>query len=345
MFTQGFGEVVTDVLTVNPALQSIPSASSILDVSNFTFNAITLGKDAQGFKFHAHMVSGYETASGLIIGGPVTSTLGYNDGYVLAKRYNSISPSSYHASGTHQFFSTPTYNYKSVPNYPSIYDTRLERDSTKSFLTRVDIPPISYDTPDLGHYANPAIDSIFSSLWHVIGGYPPSGNTGKFMLQTSAGAFVCSGNLSGVLNTQGVVDKNGFIKINPIVNINNPSSGPVISTSGNLSANPSVYIQICLQMGDLASLALFGGINHIGVWCLDLKEMLASGLNPPYSWNNLNNTRKYKLVAKTTLWDDLLFHMDEPNPFINLSGLVLLSLGANYTGFSGPVFVLQFNFK
>lgn len=319
MFTQGFGEVVTDVLTVNPALQSIPSASSILDVSNYTFNAITLGKDAQGFKFHAHTVSSLN--SGV-----------YNSSYVLANRYNSISPSSYHSSGTHLQFSS---SYISTPNYPSIYDQRLERGST---LCNV-------GSGDLGHYLNAAIDPSYSSVWNVIGGYPPSGNTAKYMLVNATGGFIVSGNLSGVLNTQGVVDKNGFININPIVNINNPSAGPVISISGNLSANPSVYIQICLQMGDLASLALFGGINHIGVWCLDLKEMLASGLNPPYSWNNLNNTRKYKLVAKTTLWDDLLFHMDEPNPFINLSGLVLLSLGANYSGFSGPVFVLQFNFK
>jgi hypothetical protein len=127
-----------------------------------------------------------------------------------------------------------------------------------------------------------------------------------------------------------------------LININNPSAGPVISTSGNLSANPSVYIQICIQMGDLAALAAFGGINHIGVWCLDLKEMLADGLMPPYSWNNLNNTRKYKLIAKATLWDDILFHVDEP--LVPLSGLIGLSSGLGYD-FKGPVFVLQFKFK
>ena len=41
MFTQGFGEVLTDLLTTNPALADLPSASAILDTSNYTFNAIT----------------------------------------------------------------------------------------------------------------------------------------------------------------------------------------------------------------------------------------------------------------------------------------------------------------
>ena len=46
MYLQGFGEILADVMTVNPALSELPSASSILDASNYTFQAITFGKDA-----------------------------------------------------------------------------------------------------------------------------------------------------------------------------------------------------------------------------------------------------------------------------------------------------------
>ena len=72
MITQGFGEILTDVMTVNPALESLPTASSILDASNYTFQAVTFGKEAAGFNgFHAHaIVSSVQTAS---------STLGANE--------------------------------------------------------------------------------------------------------------------------------------------------------------------------------------------------------------------------------------------------------------------------
>ena len=58
MITQGFGETLTDALTANPALADLPSVSAILDTSNYTFQAVTFGKDAQGFQgFHAHLVT------------------------------------------------------------------------------------------------------------------------------------------------------------------------------------------------------------------------------------------------------------------------------------------------
>ena len=57
MFVQGFGEVLTDALTVNPALADLPAASSILDTSNFTFQAVAFGKDTGGFTHHAHAIS------------------------------------------------------------------------------------------------------------------------------------------------------------------------------------------------------------------------------------------------------------------------------------------------
>jgi hypothetical protein len=56
MYTEGFGEILTTILTTNPELSSVPSASAILDTSNYTFQAVTFGKDAEGFSHHAHTV-------------------------------------------------------------------------------------------------------------------------------------------------------------------------------------------------------------------------------------------------------------------------------------------------
>jgi hypothetical protein len=61
-----------------------------------------------------------------------------------------------------------------------------------------------------------------------------------------------------------------------------------------------------LPRGDCGTLNLFGGVYHLGVWCLDIKEMLKQGYSPPYSFNPLNNIRKYRLFAKKTFNRDII---------------------------------------
>tara|TARA_R110002051_G_scaffold95723_1_gene165696 strand:+ start:211 stop:1281 length:1071 start_codon:yes stop_codon:yes gene_type:complete len=355
MFTQGFGEVLTDLLTINPALADLPSASAILDTSNYTFNAITYGKDAQGFNFHGHTVSSTQyvdenSASGVSgLNGVYTSS----SGLLIVKSYNppSENPGSYYFSSTYLEFAS-TYN--SVPEYPSPYNTRLEIESTST--TNASAFQYASALPDLGHYPNAAIDENLSSIWNVIGGFPPEGDSGaELYLFSGNSEFVVSGTLSGVYNEFGLVDSNGFVKINEASGIDNGLSSLTRTQGGALSGGPCVFsgqteidvssgeslLAVVPQLGDAAALAAFGGISHIGVWCLDLKGMLASGLMPPYSWDPLNNNRQYKLVSKVTLWDNLLSHED---PIPGFSGLLigfgLLSGLAN----NGPLFVLKFTF-
>ena len=52
----GLGELIVDALTANRSLSAIPSASAILDTSNYTFHAITYGKNADGFRKHGHVI-------------------------------------------------------------------------------------------------------------------------------------------------------------------------------------------------------------------------------------------------------------------------------------------------
>lgn len=383
MLTVGFGELITDILTVNPAIRSIPSASSILDTSNYTFNAVSLGKDSEGFAQHGHTLfsenfnqsnaitsSVLASALGSIIGLPFLQAASgewlkfgvFNDQFLTTLRYNTQSPSSYHISATQLQLSAGPFPYNSNPNYPSVYDNRLERSSTRSGAELLR----SFSYYDLGHYMNPVIDTaavtdfipeisalsaygasaaFVSSLWNVMG-YPPSGNTGKFRLVSSVGSIsnpVVSGTLSGVFNTQGVIDKKGFININPTVNAGNYNLGPYISyPTTAIPSNPTVNLNVRIARGDATALALLGGVNHIGVWALDLKEMLKSGLNPPYVWNNINNSRKYKLIAKVTLWENILNHNDSGG----ISGLVRLNenTSSSFTN-NGPTVELEFNFK
>lgn len=337
MILNAFGELLTDILTVNPAIRSIPSASAILDASNYTIAAVSFGKDSEGYTHHAHSLSSY--ALGV-----------YNNGILKCKIYNVSSPSSYHSSATHTYFSS-TYN--SVPNYPSIYDNRLERDSTMT-----NIP----GTSNVGHYVNAAISNdtftsggntyFVSNAWNVIGGFPPSGNSSIYALYDFSGGFVTSGNLSGVYNTHRLMDKNGFLKATQVTITDvSPDSVPwttagakVAVQVGSFNEYPEIDIYISPQMGDAASLAAFGGINHIGVWCLDIKQMLEDGLRPPFAWDALNNTRKYKLIGKTTFWKDLLHHNDDTA--LGLSGYAyLLVLGTTSNVLNkGPVYNLKLTF-
>ena len=115
MFVQGFGEVLTDVMTVNPALAGLPSASAILDTSNYTFQAVTFGKDAEGFSQHSHVVSTVDYVNGDSASGASS----YDSGLLVITNYGSDvtnGASSYVVSATYAQFSS-TYN--SVPNDPS----------------------------------------------------------------------------------------------------------------------------------------------------------------------------------------------------------------------------------
>ena len=364
MFTQGFGEVLTDLMTTNPAIVDLPSASAILDTSNYTFNAITYGKDAQGYNFHGHTLSStqYVSADTSLAVSGFNGDYTATGGILIVKNYNPFNQSknSYYFSSTYLEFSS-TYN--SVPEYPAPHNARLEIASTST----INASSYQYASalPDLGHYPNVAVDENLSAIWNVIGAFPPSGNSGaKLYLFSGAlqdgftDGFIASANLSGVYNEFGLVDSSGFVKINDDIQPGTSGFDSGLSSvtrvqGGALSGGPCIFsaaassvsagdvlLAVVPQLGDAAALAAFGGISHIGVWCLDLKEMLASGLMPPYSWDNLNNNRKYKLVSKVTFWDNLLRHEDQGSNGGLINGLNDALALSN----RGPTFVLKFNF-
>lgn len=314
MFVQGFGEVLTDVMTVNPAIADIPSASSILDTSNFTFQAVTFGKDAEGFAQHSHSVSAVQ----YIDGNSASGASGYDSGFLTVINWGSnltsavSAASSYVISATYSQFSS---NYNSVPNDPSPLDTRLERGSTSS--TNLSSYSSASALPDLGHYVNSILDNQLSSIWNKVGGFAPS-DGGDYRFYDRSGDLVYEGSVSGYFNTHGIMDKNGYLTVSPSsvselsptsVNYFEKGSLGVSSESYPVSGGQMI-LKNYLYKGDAVTLAAFGSVKHVGVYCIDLKSMLSEGLTPPYNWNHLNNNRKYKLVAKVTLLDNPLRHRD-----------------------------------
>ena len=286
MYLQGFGEILADVMTVNPALSELPSASSILDASNYTFQAITFGKDADGFSNHSHVVSTIQYTNGDSSSGASS----FDDGVLSIFNYGSDEPngaSSYVVSATYSHFSS-TYN--SVPNDPFPSDTRLERGSTLPVnLTKPDTSGLfTSSLQNLGHYVNAAIDPQLSSVWNKVGAFAASsGDTYKFY--DKDGNFVYGGDLTSKYNTSGLVDKQGFLTISPSSVAQNVS--PLDYSKGSLilsgAASPSLgllKISTQVEQCDIVTLVSFGSVKHLGVHCLDLKKLNVMPVLPLRLW-------------------------------------------------------------
>ena len=152
MLVDGAGELIVDVMTANRSLSGIPSASAILDTSNYTLHAISYGKDADGFRNHAHKILS-----------PSATRI------IKVKSYDSVTVSSYHTSST---ASALQETYKLLPRYPSPLDRKLELNST--------IPIYSSGVVNAGQCLNSVINPSLSAYSHLIGCFPASSNTTAF---------------------------------------------------------------------------------------------------------------------------------------------------------------------
>jgi hypothetical protein len=290
----------------------------------------------------------------------------YNEDVIVVRNYsedNAPFASSYNISSTYNNLSS---SYNSIASYPSPMHRRLEYNSTL-------VPTVSsYETyssmDDFGHYMNGGIGK-FSDIWNVVGGFPPSSyqNWDYFILSSTDGldsgsdirsltysnGLATSGQLSGVFNADEIMDTSGYLTFNSLSDLDGDlsavgnavkgsafSGGALVfsSTDNNASAG-LCNVAIRLKDGDAAAVTLFGGVNHLGVWCLDLPAMLKEGLRPPFYWDNLDNIRKYKLVSKVSFWDNLMTHKDNSTQ----SGMDLLADSDTFE-FGGPTFLLKFRF-
>jgi hypothetical protein len=289
MFLDKAGEHIADVMTMNRGYASIPTASAILDTSNYTFHAISYGKDADGFAEHAHKILSPSS-----------------DGIIKVTSSGFLNFSGYSTSTTGQIIE---FWYKILPQSPSPTDTRLENNST--------VPTYSTGVPDLGQYLNPIINSSLSSAAHLIGGFPAASGT-TYKIFGWDGSLLISGTLSSTYNSSGIMDSSGFLTFHPgnastvqaaynIASSNNYFGSGVLKSCSSTDGFPNnVSLKWLLPRGDCGTLNLFGGVYHLGVWCLDIKEMLKQGYSPPYSFNPLNNIRKYRLFAKKTFNRDII---------------------------------------
>jgi hypothetical protein len=319
MFLDKAGEHIADIMTMNRHYADIPSASAILDTSNYTFHAITFGKDAEGFRNHAHtIISPSATRS------------------IKVLSYDGLSVSNYHSSSTAVY---NEFSYKLLPNSPFPMDTRLERGST--------LPNYTSAVPDLGHCLNSVISPTLSAFSHLIGCFPASGGT-NYNVYNFSGGLIFSGSLSSYYNSNSLMDASGFLTFAPYtlptqqIGYLTEVLNQGVLRSAESSFPNDVDLKFLLTSGDAGALLLYGGVYHLGLWTLDLREMLRLGYYPPYSFNALNNTRKYRIFAKKTSNKDLL--QVDSNTYLGASSFVTMFQNGVFANGKGMVIKWKLKF-
>lgn len=291
MFLDQAGEHIADIMTINRGLASIPSASSILDTSNYTFHAITFGKDATSYQYHAH-----------------TARSTSADGFITVVSYGPTTFSGYDSRTANRQIN---WQDPALPESFNPLQTRLESDST--------VPSYLSGVPDLGHYLNLTIHPTLSSVAHLAGGFPAASGS-RYKILDANGNTIISGVLaSSIYNLSSIMDASGFLTFAPFdlpaqqigytfseVLLDLFNYGVIRSAESTFPE--SVELKWMLPPAECGALNLFGGLTQLGLWCLDVKEMLSLGYNPPFSFSTLNNPRRYKLFAKRTFNRDLLLY-------------------------------------
>jgi len=323
LLVDGAGETICDMLTISPSLSAIPSASAILDASNYTIQAVSFGKDSDGYRTHAHGLY-----FNLLL--PLTPT------GVRVASYESASLSSYHGSAMPFIFSSAGFAlapYKLLPKYPDPIDTRLETKNTAvfpglaSFIVGNDVGQNLNSLQSLDEIGG--LEPFGTGV--SPGTYPPNIGIAWRILSSPSNidSVIVSGVYRGTFNKVGSMDYSGYVTMmsssvvqglqfggSAVTNI----SGLSIFALSNFSSTGRVGYHVTLSGGDAGLAALYGGIYHIGLWTLDMKSLLESGQTPPYSFNRYINPRKYRLFAKKTFNQDITYITDDTSIVPAISG-------------------------
>jgi len=293
MLTDQAGALIADILTANPSLSGIASASAILDTSNYTIQALAFGKGTSGFQNHA--------------------SLGAQIGDGVSRPAITVTPENLMDTSSYQ---TSALDYP-VMSYPDPRDIRLEKGTTQTKVVGF----------DLGHNLNAINFSAtngFGEFSTQIGCYPSSGGTGYQVVTADPDGGILTTIQSGIFfskyNLDEVMDPSGMVHMT-VANIEDGNAADIAGTgsglilasdsnSSDFSSTGRVLYITSVSGGDLGAAALFGGIYGMGLYYIDMKTMLSEGKTPPYGFDALNNERRYKLFSKKVFTKDLTHHAD-----------------------------------
>ena len=291
-------EVIANALTVFPGVSAISSASSILDSSNYTVQAISFGKDGSAYSMNGHdVVDGQKAIAA------VAPLLGGYDQYTTLGFVSALSTSSYYPTNLPPKHPKPIDVALEVdfpdgsPNSQKIYGHNL------NFIQYVSVPDAKKlrAFPDDTSVATIATSRSFGCYAQREGTYWELSLSGPSYTQITSGVH------AGGLNAVSALDFRGFIRAYTSAEESSPGSGLIVSADNDFSSTGQVKYVVTLPSGDVGMANLFGGILTAGLWALDISGSLATGVLPPYNWIDASGVtdREYKLFSKKSLLDNI----------------------------------------
>ena len=285
-------EKIVEAMTISPSLANIPSASALLDTSNYTIYAHSTGKDAAAFLTNCHSSSIYNLSavSAYVGGGNTRLTV------------EAITSGSVVSSYIPQ---------NSLPSYPDPLDRTLETlsDDVYSHLpSSVDAQLIRSFGQNLnviglwrrGLSATPMFSSLNLSSAALLGCYPePSGfgfNRIR-LVSPSSTLIVQRAAYSSNINFYSAMDWRGYVRKRQEFQ-DAPAALALSAEPSNVSSLGEVTYRFSIGLDDISLVNLFGGINILGLWCIDINKTLRNGLTPPFTFDSLQPKIDYKLFCK-----------------------------------------------
>ena len=332
MLVDGAGELLADIMTVSPSLSSIEDtgASSILDASNYRVQAISFGTGADAFRSNAHVKDAdIDTWFQAFL---TDLTNGAWGNYAVTKSFLRL-PTKSSENTNH-----PAYLGFPVPPTP-VLEVLEENTSVPTIVEGAeDELTVSSYFPGNGQLTNfiPSaiisgslegiVDSFASGIRmaaalgafpdgsssphstqgqvaYVSGIYPTTLTTATFI--THKGSF---------FNEVSSMDCSGFVNMvmssvpHAGLDFSGGASGLCLSAEApdnDYQGWPFVEYTVSLSDGDLLFAHAYGGITHLGLWSIDMKQSLLNGNTPPFAFSVLNNPRKYKLFCRKGLSFDI----------------------------------------
>jgi hypothetical protein len=319
LIVDGASEIIANIMVTPSSIGGLTDSSSVLDTSNYIVQAVSLGKAAQTYYDPGragHYYSSYLSGE-------------------YARAYADDLP-QIRVIGDGANKSVVRLHY--LPSYPDPLDTNLEVSTTTQYEIDTTIlnPTSATSNGQMGHNMNMFFgpSSIHDASTVFMGCYAPSDGIDVYLMNSntaaSTAAYSSETGLSGHYNAVHAVDKRGFIrgytqaqldsesvdigiKTGMVVSGCNASADAAVTSSGMFIGSPAVAHTFTLSAPDVSFLNLYGGIQTLGLWTIDLEETLKNGGTSPFPFADSNGDSKriYKLFSKKTFVESLSDIIDD----------------------------------
>jgi|19_taG_2_1085344.scaffolds.fasta_scaffold01032_2 hypothetical protein len=341
LIMDGASELLADIMSISPSVSSLGNSdwntdkntSSILDASNYRIAAISFGTAASSYQNNAHE---YLENKALLLSGNTGSRFRGASALCLYLQYggDSANNDGDPVGGLAQSYN-PVPALTSPPN-PALSGLEVQSD-VSAIVGAIPVSSVIAGNgqnlnliPREYHYArllNTDLSSLSSVAASFIGCWPEGSGAGGTGVSGFSGTDFVPGDVcysrtfTGHFNEASSMDTSGFVNMimSSVPNtdgghpdgygLSSAFSGLTLSASvdSNMSWSSTGEVVHIVGIGadDLAMATLYGGIYNMGLWTIDVGKTLQEGNTPPYSFDPLNNPRKYRLFSTKSLTKNL----------------------------------------